>query len=330
MTTNAGGPARTRVTGIGSLPGTDVEAATRLMVETCSDLIPFPELPARGPHAGMIGRALALLDGLAASFDAGEWRLSSRPGADGRRARQTWRDDIERFHEASQGRESPVKVAIAGPWTLAASVLRPYGGRILADRGARRDVAQALAQGTQELREEWRRRGGDDLLLQVDEPLLPAVLGGKVPTEGGYFRHRPIDRAEVVEALRTVAGDVFHSCAPGVPWDLVVGHTGAGFTTVALDVATLTSAEAEALGVAMETGLTVIAGVVPTANVGVVPDADAVTCEVSRLGERLGVEQGRDPRLALSPACGLAGWEPSDVPRVFRALSTVARRRDEA
>ena len=39
------------------------------------------------------------------------------------------------------------------------------------------------------------------LLLQIDEPSLPAVLSGAVPTEGGYFRHRAVEASEAAERL---------------------------------------------------------------------------------------------------------------------------------
>ena len=79
------------VTGVGSLPGTDYPAAVRLVFDTLGSVdngLPhLPELPARGPWAGLIGRACGLLVDLPVSFDAGVWRLSDATGIDGRRAR---------------------------------------------------------------------------------------------------------------------------------------------------------------------------------------------------------------------------------------------------
>ena len=72
---------------LGSLPGRDFPAAARLMLSDVPDLPCLPELPARGPWAGMIGRAAALLAGLDAEFAAGQWRLAAHPGVDLRRAR---------------------------------------------------------------------------------------------------------------------------------------------------------------------------------------------------------------------------------------------------
>ncbi len=151
----------------------------------------LPEFPARGPWAGMVGRALGLLDGLGAELSAGEWRLAAVPGLDQRRAKAALRDDLDVLEENAQGLAGPLKVAVTGPWTLASAVLRPLGGRVLGDRGARRDLAQSLASGVRGLVADVERRlPGVEVLLQVDEPSLPAVLAGGVPTEGGYFRHR--------------------------------------------------------------------------------------------------------------------------------------------
>ena len=51
----------TRATGIGSLPGTDVREALRMVRDTLGDgHLPYlPELPARGPGADIIGRVIA-------------------------------------------------------------------------------------------------------------------------------------------------------------------------------------------------------------------------------------------------------------------------------
>nr|NLI50657.1 methionine synthase [Propionibacterium sp.] len=48
----------TGATGLGSLPGTDAAAAARLALEHAGPgWLPWlPELPARGPWAGLVGR----------------------------------------------------------------------------------------------------------------------------------------------------------------------------------------------------------------------------------------------------------------------------------
>lgn len=317
-----------RTSAIGSLPGTDLGAGVRLALEAVS--VPWlPEFPARGPWAGMVGRALGLLDGLGAELSAGEWRLAAVPGVDQRRARAALRDDLDVLEENAQGLTGPLKVAVTGPWTLAASVFRPLGGRVLADRGARRDVAQSIAAGVRDLVADVERRlPGVEVLVQVDEPALPAVLAGAVPTEGGYFRHRAVDRPEAVELLRELGGHVLHCCAPGLDVGLVLGPHGAGFTGVALDQDLLSRAAWDALAPLVEDGKELWLGAAPTAS-GVPLSADALTRRV--LGALRPLELGPVvlDRVVLTPACGLAGWTPAAVTAVLRALRTTAERMDE-
>lgn len=317
-----------RTSAIGSLPGTDLGAGVRLALEAVS--VPWlPEFPARGPWTGMVGRALGLLDGLGAELSAGEWRLAAVPGVDQRRARAALRDDLDVLEENAQGLTGPLKVAVTGPWTLAASVFRPLGGRVLADRGARRDVAQSIAAGVRDLVADVERRlPGVEVLVQVDEPALPAVLAGAVPTEGGYFRHRAVDRPEAVELLRELGGHVLHCCAPGLDVGLVLGPHGAGFTGVALDQDLLSRAAWDALAPLVEDGKELWLGAAPTAS-GVPLSADALTRRV--LGALRPLELGPVvlDRVVLTPACGLAGWTPAAVSAVLRALRTTAERMDE-
>ena len=70
----------------------------------------------------------------------------------------TLRSDLDLLEEHAQGYAGPVKYAVAGPWTLAATMERPRGDRVLADHGARRELGQSLAEGVAELVAEMRRR----------------------------------------------------------------------------------------------------------------------------------------------------------------------------
>lgn len=57
---------------------------------------------------------------LPAEMSAGEWRLADAPGIDQRRARATWRDDLDRLEEEGHDYAGRFKMAVAGPWTIAA------------------------------------------------------------------------------------------------------------------------------------------------------------------------------------------------------------------
>lgn len=317
-----------RTSAVGSLPGTDLGAGVRLALESVT--VPWlPEFPARGPWAGMIGRALGLADGLGAALAAGEWSLASTAGIDQRRARAALRDDLDVLEENAQGLTGELKVAVTGPWTLAAATMLPLGGRVLGDRTARRDLAQALASGVGELRAEIERRlPGVRVLLQADEPSLPAVLAGAVPTEGGYFRHRSVERSEAIELLRLVDADVLHCCAAGLDVDLVLGEHGSGFSGVSLDQALMTRPQWDAVAAAIEDGHDLWLGCAPTAS-GTAPTADALTRSVLDALRPLELGPTLLDRVLLTPACGLAGWEPQQVSALLRALATTAERLDD-
>ncbi|MGB7962596.1 MAG: methionine synthase [Propionicimonas sp.] len=324
-------------TGLGSLPGVDFPAALRMTFDKVAGLPYLPELPSRGPWAELVGRGLGLLAGLDAELVAGEWRLGF-PGIDHRRSRATWRDDLEQLEEQAQGYAGSFKISIAGPWTLAAATGVAHAGRVLADPGARRDLAASLAEGVGELVSDLHRRlPALELVLQVDEPALPAVLGGNVPTEGGFFRFQAVDRAEVAAGLaaltaeparRGVAVDsVVHCCAPGLPIEdmLGQGREGAGFGAVSLDLDTIAADQYEPLAAGVEAGAGVWLGCVPT-HQPLQVTADEVRGRVLRFIETLGVADALAERLVLTPACGMAGFTPDAVSRTFGVLAVASRQ----
>jgi len=318
-------------TGLGSLPGTDVGAGVRLALEATPGLPWLPEFPGRGPWAGMVGRALGLLDGLGAGLAEGQWHLAAAPALDQRRARAALRDDLDLLEENAQGLTGRLKLSVCGPWTLAAATLLPLGGRVLGDRAARRDLAQALASGVGGLVAEVSRLlPGVEVVLQVDEPSLPAVLAGRVPTEGGYFRHRSVTPAEAVELLRPLGGHALHCCAPGLDPAIVLGPGGAGFRALSLDQDQVGPREWDALAASVESGADLWLGCVPTGSGGHAPRVDAVTRRALGALRPLALGPVLAERLVLTPACGLAGWSVREVPRLFEALRRSAAQVDEA
>ena len=95
---------------------------------------------------------------------------------------------------------------------------------MLKDPGAVRDLAASLAEGVAAHLAQVRRRvpGLTAIVLQLDEPGLPGVLAGTVPTASGFGRLPAVEAPIVADHLRTVlrgaaADDVFpivHCCAP--------------------------------------------------------------------------------------------------------------------
>src|SRR5207248_10839193 len=126
-------------TAIGSLPGDDIDAALALVVDALPDLPHLPELPARGPGAAMIGRTAAQLVDLHVDLQPAGWRLVDRAGFDERRAADLLERDLDALVPALAGYGGPLKVQLAGPWTLVSSVELPRGGKVLGDSGATRD-----------------------------------------------------------------------------------------------------------------------------------------------------------------------------------------------
>src|SRR5690606_23366531 len=110
--------------------------------------------------------------------------------------------------------------------SLATNLDLRTGGAMLRDAGAVRDLAASLAEGLQAyLREVSARLPGAALVLQIDEPSLPAVLAGQVPTESGFSTLPAIEETVATETLREIVSAVgvpviFHCCAPDPPVEL--------------------------------------------------------------------------------------------------------------
>ena len=301
-------------TGIGSMPGTDAREAAKTVTGSLDALPHLVELPDRGPGADMVGRSLGMLVELFARVEPSGWRFGDRPGRDTRRARSWLGEDLDALEEFTQGRTGPLKVQAVGPWTLAAGVELQRGEKALADPGAVRDIAGSLAEGLRLHLAELRRRvPGAPLLLQLDEPSLPAVLAGQVPTASGWQRLRAVDRQVAEETLRSLIGalDVpvaVHCCAPDVPLALL---RRAGAAAVAVDAALLTERDDDAIGEAVEDGLVLLAGVVPSVGPALSDPAGSVGV-VRTLWRRLGLDPALLARhVVVTPSCGLAGATPS-------------------
>jgi methionine synthase II (cobalamin-independent) len=318
----------TAATGLGSMPGEDVAESLRIVLGELSDLPHLPELPARGADSGMVGRAVAIVAELGFDLQPAGWRLIDAGGVDQRRARSRLAQDLDVLEEQTQGFEGPFKVQVAGPWTLAATIEKTRGDRVLADVGARRDLAQALAEGVADhLADLCRRVPGAELVLQVDEPALPAVLAGQVPTASGFHKHRSVTPPLASEALEWVfeaAGEhrvVAHCCAADVPVGLL---RGAGATAISVDLGVLTAGAYDELATGLDEGDQVYLGVVPAT--GEQPPATKAAVErVRRLLDMLGLDPEEvAAQLVLTPACGLASASASYTRGALRALREAA------
>ena len=323
-------------TGVGSLPGADADAyaeAVRLVLGELPDLPHLPELPGRGVVAGMTGRGVAVLSGLAVDLQPAGWRLTGSSGVDHRRARSLLAQDLDVLEEQAQGYAGRVKVQVAGPWTMAATVEKPRGDRVLADAGARRELAQALAEGVAVHVGDVRRRlpGATEVWVQVDEPALPAVLGGQVPTASGFGRHRSVHPPEAAAALGWVTEAVLaaggiplvHCCAAEVPVDLL---RGAGFVGIGVDLDAVAATAYTGLAEALEAGERVLLGVVGSVDPPTAPTEREVTDRVLGWLDMVGLDPaGSGERLVLTPACGLAGASPQWARQALALVRGAAR-----
>jgi methionine synthase II (cobalamin-independent) len=313
-------------TGIGSLPGTDPAEAVRMVFGELPDLPFLPELPARGPGADMVGRSAGLLTELPVEVYSGRWKLTGRPGRDLRRARELMLRDLDALHEHAAEYDGVLKLQVAGPWTLAATLELPLGGRALRDHGAAREIAESLADGVRRhVAEVAARLPRARLLLQIDEPSLPSVLAGRVATDSGLYTYRSVDVATARAALAevvTAAGVpvVAHCCASDVPVALL---REAGAAALAIDLALVT--DLDPLGEALDAGTALVAGAADPRLPA--PSSAEVATRIRDVWQKLGFPlAAAAAQVAVSPACGLAGADGQAARAVLAACRDAARR----
>ena len=202
------------------MPGTNPAEAMRVVAGELPDFPHLPELPDRGPGADLTGRTAALLVEIPVEVTPRGWRLAERPGRDLVRARNMLSSDLDVMEEVLDGFRGPLKIQLCGPWTLAATLELPRTLNVaIADPGAVADLTASLAEGAAaHVAEVAKRVPGAHLVVQFDEPALPAVAGGEVPTASGLSRLRPVEAETLRERLAQVIAStgkytVVHSCA---------------------------------------------------------------------------------------------------------------------
>ena len=314
-------------TGVGSMPGGDPDETVRVVLGELPVLPFLPELPGRGAPGDLAGRGAALLSGLPVDLQPSGWRLVDRSGRDAARARDLVARDLDALEQAAEGAPPALlKVQAAGPWTLASLLELTRGAPALSDHGAVRDLAASLAEGLSlHLAELRRRLPGTALLLQLDEPALPAVLAARIPTSSGFATLRAPQPALVAEHLGSVlavAGStVVHCCAPHPPIGLL-HRAGAG--SLSLDATLLTPSDDDAIGEAVSAGAGLLLGCVPSTDAPLAP-VDEVLRPVRRLWQRLGLSADELPAsVVVTPTCGLAGASPGYAREALRQCARAA------
>jgi cobalamin-independent methionine synthase catalytic subunit len=310
-------------TGIGSLPGTDPREAAALVLGELPDFPHLPELPDRGAGAEMIGRTAALLVDLPVELVPSGWRITAHHGRDIRRARDFLAYDMDALEEHAGGYMGPLKLQAAGPWTLAAALELPNGHKVVTDSGAVRDLTASLAEGlATQVADLEARVPGATVVLQLDEPSLPTVLAGRVGTPSGWGTVRAVAADAAEDGLRAVLDTVpagrrvVHSCARDTPLALL---RAAGADALSIDATIITTAHYDALGEAVEAGVSLWLGVLPATDAAIT--LDSARAPIDRLWNELGFNRGQlAASVVPTPACGLAGASPEYVRRVLALL----------
>jgi methionine synthase II (cobalamin-independent) len=246
------------------------------------------------------------------------YRVAARPGAVTRRARSLLDEDMDALEEAWEtaglrGGGRVVKVQAPGPVTLAAGVELSNGHRAITDPGALRDLAASLAEGVGAHRAELSRRLDTPVVVQFDEPSLASALIGSLTGVTAFSPVAALDEAVAVALLDTCvsvvgpkdSGVVLHSCAAELPWNLLQRST---INAISIDAGTLRAADLDGVAAFVESGRTVVLGVVPGSAPEQRPSAEEVAKAVVAVTDRLGFGRSalRD-RIGVTPACGLAG-----------------------
>lgn len=326
-------------TGLGGLPGTSSREAARILAGELPDLLHVAQLPQRGPGADDVGRTMGLLTGvssdLAAETTVEGWRITAGSPRVMRRASSWLVEDLDCLEEAAHGFRGTVKTQVLGPWSLAASVELPAGERVLRDRGACAELAQALGEACREHIGDLQRRFPEcPIVVQLDEPALPTVLAGGVGTASGLSRYAPVDaahaEANLARVLRAIcdAGAVpgLACPSPDAPIDLMVR---AGAEVLALDF--VGALPDEPLGRAWEAGIGLLAGSITPAMVeparhGREPDDAWTSRAVRERASRLGLS---DPRwlasVVITPTGSLSPSSPALVVPTYRACRAAGR-----
>jgi methionine synthase II (cobalamin-independent) len=305
-------------TGIGSYPGSDARQAAEVVVGELHQLAHLVELPGRGIGADIIGRAGALLVDIGIDTVPRGYRIAPGRSAVVRRAVSLLGEDLDALEEAWEtaglrGSGRAVKVQAPGPITLAAHLELANGHRAITDSGALRDLTESLAQGVAEHRATVARRLDAEVVVQFDEPTLPAALLGRLTGVTGVTPVHPVDEAVATSLLDECVAAVgaavaVHSCAPELPWKMLQRST---ISAVSVDASTLTAADLDGIGEFVELGRVVMLGVVPSTAPDRRPSAQQVAKAAASITDRLGFNRSvLRERIGVTPACGLAGATP--------------------
>lgn len=311
-------------TALGPMPGTDIAEAAEVVFGELPDFPHVPDLPARGVGADRVGRTAAFLVDIPVEVAPTGYRVAESRGRHHQRGLDLlhWdMDGLERVAQQRGLRESVLKVQAAGPWTLAAGIELHRGHRVMTDHGALREFATSLVEGVTAHVAELRQRTGAQPVVQLDEPSLPEILAGALPTPSGYGTVPSVPAPEVqsllssvVERLEQASGApaVLHCGGPRPP---IAVLRGAGARVLSVDATRLDGAPGSVLdevGEAWDSGAVFLLGLVPGTEQSEHSDLYTLAEPAFRLVDRLGFSRSiLAERGVPTPTCGFseARWQ---------------------
>lgn len=206
---------------LGPMPGTSIaEAADIIMGET--ELPAIPQLPQRGLGSDAVGRTASMLEAMSIDRGPRSWRMTARPQLLTRRAWDRLERDLDEVQEVWGETVPQVKVQALGPWSFAASIELSDGHRVLTDRGAFAELADALRHGLHAHAQDVARRFHGEVLVQLDEPLLGDVITGCIPGTTDFDTIPAVPDEVALDHLQSFEADYLRapplwSLAPAAP-----------------------------------------------------------------------------------------------------------------
>lgn len=337
---------RTGYWGLGPLAGTSMAAAGDMVISEFGDRLHLPQLPQRGLGSDAVGYTSALLESLSVDRGARRWQLKARP------QRWSWflRDlrarDADVLEEAWQHPGGVIKVQVMGPVSLASQIELAGGHRVLSDRSALFDLADALAVGIANFRADIARRFSATTVLQLDEPYLAHCVRGAIPGATDYHQIAPLASDDAAALLARCAGgavdylnvsDADHGPLRHVIAQVVREHrdqvtegaAAGGVREIIVDQRCVTgTAKLDQLAELVESGMRVGLACVPADMVwddrGENPRRQAIS--VARLLDTLGIDRVFGAGvLDICPQPGLPGDNTLDCARTYRLTAEIAR-----
>ncbi|ANE03800.1 hypothetical protein [Corynebacterium crudilactis] len=282
--------------GLGELPGKSAAEAADIIQGETGDLLHIPQLPARGLGADLIGRTVGLLDMINVDRGARSWVMSTRPSRLTHLTGDFLDMDLDACEETWGTGVDKLKIQVAGPWTLGARIELVNGHRVLTDRGAMRDLTQALIAGIDTHAREVARRFRAEVQVQIDEPELRSLIDGSLPGTSTFDIIRPVNIADINERLQqvfsSIEGMTYLNLTDQIPsWEVA---RGAGARTVQVSMDKVRGNEhLDGFGETITSGIRLGLGVTSSSDVvdELLERPREKAVEVARFFDRLGVNR---------------------------------------